>query len=257
MQAALDAALTARTRMDDAILLATQRLLQHPTTSTKLLNLLSLSKPSLPLNNEAAMGLGRLGSLQLAGATAATAVDQGQVARRMAHTIHAAAAHRTAAIQDASLERMHSEGESDQQPHSLLGGKLWRPDLGSGSSATSSGSSSGTSTGPVNLDFLNPALFMSEPTASLNYNMVQSLAKLVVSEPLEQRPRPGVPLVDDWDCLRGMVDHWQLACGPMGEYGMRHTRTFANLCNAGVVPLQLFVVLADGEEGAVCHGQRP
>lgn len=43
-------------------------------------------------------------------------------------------------------------------------------------------------------------------------------------------------LVDDWDCLRGMVGAWGAACGPLDQYGMRHTRAFANLCNLGVVP---------------------
>lgn len=86
---------------------------------------------------------------------------------------------------------------------------------------------------------------------------MDGLARLLVSEPLLQRPRPGVPLVDDWDCLRGMVGAWQAACGPMGEYGMRHTRMLANLCNAGVRPMALMEVMADGEEGAVCEGQRP
>lgn len=53
------------------------------------------------------------------------------------------------------------------------------------------------------------------------------------------RPAPGVPLVDSWDCLRGMVRAWQDACGsdPTDmdrQYAMKHTRLFANLCNAGL-----------------------
>ena len=38
----------------------------------------------------------------------------------------------------------------------------------------------------------------------------------------------------DWDCLRGMVDAWEGHCGVLGDYGMQHTRFFANLCNSGV-----------------------
>lgn len=53
------------------------------------------------------------------------------------------------------------------------------------------------------------------------------------------RPAPGLPLVDSWDCLRAMVAAWQQACGPLDQYGMRHTRLFANLCNAGLQPAQL------------------
>lgn len=48
---------------------------------------------------------------------------------------------------------------------------------------------------------------------------------------------PGAPLVSEqggWDCLRSMVDAWESACGPLGIDGARHTRLFANLCNAGI-----------------------
>ena len=27
---------------------------------------------------------------------------------------------------------------------------------------------------------------------------------------------------------------WEGCCGPLDQYGMKHSRTFANLCNAGV-----------------------
>eukprot|EP00803_Ostreobium_quekettii_P004386 evm.model.scf_42.13 EVM.evm.TU.scf_42.13 scf_42:87319-91346(+) len=56
-----------------------------------------------------------------------------------------------------------------------------------------------------------------------------------VSEPMG-RPGGGLPLVDDWGCLRAMVGAWTGACGPMDDYAMKHTRAFANLCNAGVNP---------------------
>lgn len=62
----------------------------------------------------------------------------------------------------------------------------------------------------------------------------EHLVEMVVSIAL---PRPaGLPLVDDWNCLRGMVAAWQQALGPLDQYGMQHTRTFANLCNIGVPP---------------------
>lgn len=64
-----------------------------------------------------------------------------------------------------------------------------------------------------------------------------AVAELVVGQEL---PRPeGTPLVDDWDCLRGMVAAWEASCGPLDQYGMRHTRAFANLCNLGVAPAAL------------------
>lgn len=34
--------------------------------------------------------------------------------------------------------------------------------------------------------------------------------------------------------LQAMVGAWERGCGRMSEYAMQYTRTFANLCNAGV-----------------------
>eukprot|EP00850_Spirogloea_muscicola_P018295 SM000166S02476 [mRNA] locus=s166:79817:83389:- [translate_table: standard] len=59
---------------------------------------------------------------------------------------------------------------------------------------------------------------------------------------------PGQPLVDDWDCLKRMVRAYEGACGPLTQYGMKHTRTFANLCNAGVRPEKVAAVA-----GEVCQ----
>lgn len=39
--------------------------------------------------------------------------------------------------------------------------------------------------------------------------------------------------------LQGMVGAWEGACGRLDQYGMRHTRAFANLCNAGLQPAAL------------------
>ncbi|TVU20161.1 hypothetical protein EJB05_36359, partial [Eragrostis curvula] len=44
----------------------------------------------------------------------------------------------------------------------------------------------------------------------------------------------GQPLADDWDCLKSSVRAYEGHCGPLGQYGMKHTRAFANICNAGV-----------------------
>ena len=67
----------------------------------------------------------------------------------------------------------------------------------------------------------------------------------------------GVPLVESWGCLKAMVASWTAArCGVrLGDYGMRHTRLLANLCNAGVDPAAVGSALRDagggsgGEEG--------
>jgi legumain len=64
------------------------------------------------------------------------------------------------------------------------------------------------------------------------------LAGVFTKTPLPTRPA-AAPVVDDWDCLRGMVGAWEASCGELGDYGMQHTRTFANLCNVGLAPAAL------------------
>ncbi|KAK1601707.1 hypothetical protein QYE76_018401 [Lolium multiflorum] len=44
----------------------------------------------------------------------------------------------------------------------------------------------------------------------------------------------GQPLVDDWDCLKYMVRIFEERCGPLTQYGMKHMRSVANICNADV-----------------------
>lgn len=50
---------------------------------------------------------------------------------------------------------------------------------------------------------------------------------------LEAVRPPGQPLVDDWDCLKQMVRIFESHCGSLTQYGMRHMRAFANICNSG------------------------
>ncbi|KAL9350120.1 hypothetical protein Peur_057375 [Populus x canadensis] len=45
---------------------------------------------------------------------------------------------------------------------------------------------------------------------------------------------PGSPLVDDWICLKSMVRRFETHCGSLTQYGMKHMRAFANICNGGV-----------------------
>ncbi|XP_073129424.1 LOW QUALITY PROTEIN: vacuolar-processing enzyme-like [Henckelia pumila] len=49
----------------------------------------------------------------------------------------------------------------------------------------------------------------------------------------------GQPLVDDWDCLRSMVRSFETHCGSLSQYGMKHMRSIANICNAGVKKEQM------------------
>lgn len=44
----------------------------------------------------------------------------------------------------------------------------------------------------------------------------------------------GTPLVDNWDCLKRLVRTFETHCGSLSQYGMKHMRSFANICNAGV-----------------------
>jgi legumain len=51
---------------------------------------------------------------------------------------------------------------------------------------------------------------------------------------LEHVVAQGTALVEDWDCLKSVVRTFESKCGPLTQYGMKHTRAFANICNAGV-----------------------
>ncbi|KAJ4708156.1 Vacuolar-processing enzyme [Melia azedarach] len=44
----------------------------------------------------------------------------------------------------------------------------------------------------------------------------------------------GQPLVDDWDCLKSLVRTFEMHCGSLSQYGMKHMRSIANICNAGI-----------------------
>ncbi|RRT77842.1 hypothetical protein BHE74_00033819 [Ensete ventricosum] len=68
---------------------------------------------------------------------------------------------------------------------------------------------------------------------------IQLIGKLLFGS--EQGPevfetvRPaGQPLVDDWSCLKSMVRAFETHCGSLSQYGMKHMRSLANICNAGI-----------------------
>ena len=72
-------------------------------------------------------------------------------------------------------------------------------------------------------------------SATLEYtNLLPSLigqeAKAIFSE---ARPE-GQPLVDDWACHKELIQNFEGACSPLGQYGMKHGRAFANVCNRGL-----------------------
>jgi legumain len=51
---------------------------------------------------------------------------------------------------------------------------------------------------------------------------------------------------------QAMVAAWEQSCGTLDQYGMQHSRTFANLCNAGV-PIQTFARTVAAECMPVMH----
>ncbi|CAH1451672.1 unnamed protein product [Lactuca virosa] len=73
---------------------------------------------------------------------------------------------------------------------------------------------------------------------------VQLIAKVLFG--LEKGPQvlntirsSGTPLVDDWTCLKTFVRTFETHCGSLSQYGMKHMRSFANLCNAGITNQQM------------------
>ncbi|KAK7310727.1 hypothetical protein RJT34_08421 [Clitoria ternatea] len=70
-------------------------------------------------------------------------------------------------------------------------------------------------------------------------NSVQLIRKLLFSiekgpETLNKVRPAGSVLVDDWGCLKTMVRTFETHCGSLSQYGMKHMRSFANICNARI-----------------------
>lgn len=70
-------------------------------------------------------------------------------------------------------------------------------------------------------------------------NSVELIGKLLFGaekglEVLKAVRSAGLPLVDDWKCLKSMVRTFEAHCGSLSQYGMKHMRSFANICNAGI-----------------------
>ncbi|KAI3917689.1 hypothetical protein MKW98_021451 [Papaver atlanticum] len=58
----------------------------------------------------------------------------------------------------------------------------------------------------------------------------------MASEVLKAVRPAGQPVVDDWSCYKTMVEAYKKNCGPFSRYGLKHMRSLANMCNAGVKP---------------------
>ncbi|KAL9679092.1 hypothetical protein QQ045_016946 [Rhodiola kirilowii] len=75
-------------------------------------------------------------------------------------------------------------------------------------------------------------------------NSIKLIGKLLFG--IEKGPkvldavRPaGQPLVDDWSCLKTLVRTFEAHCGSLSQYGMKHMRSIANICNAGISEEQM------------------
>ena len=55
----------------------------------------------------------------------------------------------------------------------------------------------------------------------------------------------GQPLVNDWDYLKTMVRTFEKHCGSLSQYGMKHMRPLADICNEGVTKNTMAVVSAE------------
>ncbi|XP_024364237.1 vacuolar-processing enzyme gamma-isozyme [Physcomitrium patens] len=55
----------------------------------------------------------------------------------------------------------------------------------------------------------------------------------------------GSVVVDDWACLKTMVRTFEASCGPLTQYGMKHMRAFANICNARIDPAKMAVASSE------------
>lgn len=67
---------------------------------------------------------------------------------------------------------------------------------------------------------------------------------------------PGLPLVDDWACLKSMVRVFESQCGSLTQYGMKHMRAFANICNSGVTESSMeeaCVAACAGHDAGLLH----
>ncbi|XP_076951863.1 legumain-like [Bidens hawaiensis] len=60
----------------------------------------------------------------------------------------------------------------------------------------------------------------------------------------------GLPVVDDWGCLKSMTRLFEKHCGLLTEHGMKHMRAFANICNNQVEMTEVEEVLI-----AACGGK--
>jgi len=52
-----------------------------------------------------------------------------------------------------------------------------------------------------------------------------------------------------------MVAAWEASCSTLDQYGMQYTRTFANLCNIGILSDQLGEVACAGKPALMLHPQ--
>ncbi|CAL9038045.1 unnamed protein product [Musa banksii] len=79
---------------------------------------------------------------------------------------------------------------------------------------------------------------LKEETIGKQYELVSVQVKMRTSEigPFILRAvrSSGQALVDDWECLKSMVQLFESLHGSLTQSGMKHLGTFANTCNEGI-----------------------
>lgn len=85
-------------------------------------------------------------------------------------------------------------------------------------------------------------------TARINAIIAKVLGEEQVST-IKTAAREDMSVVDDWDCYKGVINAYNTECNSLfNQRHMKHTRTLANMCNAGV-DVETFTTAAS----AICN----
>jgi legumain len=72
-------------------------------------------------------------------------------------------------------------------------------------------------------------------TATATAQVSAIINKLSLDDSVKTEAREDKPVVDDWDCYKGVIGAFSAECSNLyNQRHMKHTRTLANICNAGV-----------------------
>jgi len=87
----------------------------------------------------------------------------------------------------------------------------------------------------IHLGLTNPAKLVKTLARRAQIDKhISELASALTNKAAHLASHVAVPVVEDWECYRNNIENFNKICGPLGQYGMKHGRTLANLCNEGV-----------------------